>query len=121
MSCDTTAICTLGRPGGSCGLAIKVGKFLIKLACCRSIDDESSTMNRMSTLGLIDGFTAPRHRFGSAPPAPPPSGVPSPPPHAAPVITSTPNPQHTIRMRASYASAAALVSLLLVAPPTHAN
>ena len=79
----------------------------------------------MSTLRLIDGVSTPDHRLGSPPPAPPlpppPSGVPNPPPHAAPVITSNPRPQRTIRMRASYTRAVALASLLLVAPPTRAG
>src|SRR3954454_10334461 len=68
MSCDTTAMWTLGSPGGSWSRVMNVGRLRRRLSCASLIEDESSMRNRMSTLRLIDASSTPAHRLGS--PAP---------------------------------------------------
>src|SRR5436190_11834661 len=55
MSDDTTATWMLGKPSGALSSAVmNVGKLLSRFVCRGVIDDELSTMNKRSTLRLID-------------------------------------------------------------------
>src|SRR6185436_1164877 len=51
MSDETTATWMLGKPPGSAfSASMNIGKFVVRFACCRRIDDELSTMNSTSRL-----------------------------------------------------------------------
>ena len=129
MSCDTTAIWMLGRPWrilqtGHEGRQVPEKVVLRQPHRGRIVDQEQDVdiaIDRRSQHADPPVGIGTRRRRRLPPLPPPPSGVPNPPPHAAPVITSNPRPQRTIRMRASYMSAVALASLLLVAPSTQAG